>query len=215
MRSFFYRNALILILAAVFAASGIAYFTTAAGQQAESVSQQRHLTELNDQMEAKLAAAKAKQQTVVDDALGTNARRVTADTAMIRDFVRTVATWKSGAEYVAARESVMRRYKLSPDSQFMKVYFQEPVSNRDSSGKTFYAVDADGLNSSMSLVDVRVLGVSGTAYSYLVLADISASSNDGKASATRTSAIYLTLDGEGAMSAVSGYASGAKTLTSK
>jgi hypothetical protein len=215
MRTFFYRNALMLILAAVFVASGIAYAVTVTGHQAESASRQQEIADLDAQMQTKLTAAKAKQQSVVDDALGTNARRVTADTALIREFVRTVATWKSGAEYVAARESVMRRYKLSKDSQFMKVYFQEPVSNRDSSGTTFYAVDADGLNSNLSTVDVKVLGVSGTAYRYMMMADIASSSNDGKASASRTSVIYLTLDGEGVMSDVSGYASGAKALTSK
>jgi hypothetical protein len=215
MRTFFYRNALMLILAAVFVASGIAYFATVAGQHAESASQQQEIADLEARMQTQLAEAKAKQQSVVDDSLGTNARRVTADTAAIRQFVKTVATWNTGEEYAAARESVMRRYKLSKDSQFMKVYFQEPVSNRDSSGKTFYAVDADGLNSSLGMVDVKVLGVSGTEYRYMVLADIAASSSDGKASATRTSVIYLTLDGEGVMSDVSGYASGTRALTSK
>lgn len=215
MRTFFYRNALILILAAVFIASGTAYVVTVTGHQTESASDQQQIADLDTQMQTKLAAAKAKQQSVVDDALGTNARRVTADTAAIRDFVRTVATWKSGQEYAAARESVMRRYKLDKDSQFMKVYFQEPVSNRDSSGKTFYAVDADGLNSNLSMVDVKVLGVAGTSYRYMVMADISSSSNDGKASASRTSVIYLTLDGDGVMSDVSGYASGSKALSSK
>jgi hypothetical protein len=215
MRTFFYRNALLLILAGVFVASGIAYFATVAGQQAESASQQQEIADLDARMQTQLAEAKAKQQSVVDDSLGTNARRVTADTAAIRQFVKTVATWKTGAEYAAARDSVMRRYKLSQDSQFMKVYFQEPVSNRDSSGKTFYAVDADGLNSSLGMVDVKVLGVSGTEYRYMVLADIAASSNDGKATATRTSVICLTLDGEGVMSDVSGYASGTRVLTSK
>ena len=215
MRTFFYRNALPLILAAVFLASGIAYAVTVTAQHTTVAEQQREIADLDAQMQTKLAAAKTKQQSVVDNALGTNARRLTADTALIREFVSTTATWKNGAEYAAARESVMRRYKLATDSQFMRVYFQEPASNRDSSGKTFYAVDADGLNSNLSTVDVKVLGVSGTAYRYMVLADIASSSNDGKASATRTSVIYLTLDGEGAMSEVSGYASAAKTLTSK
>lgn len=215
MRPFFYRNALILILAAVFAASGVTYAVTVSGHRAESASQQQQIADLDGQMQSKLAAAKAKQQSVVDDALGTNDRRVTADTALIREFVRTVATWKSGEEYVAARESVMRRYKLAKDSQFMKVYFQEPVSNRDSSGKTFYAVDADGLNSNLATLDVKVLAVSGTAYRYMVLADIASSSNDRKASASRTSVIYLTLDGDGIMSDVSGYAAASKALTSK
>ncbi|MCB5280370.1 hypothetical protein [Arthrobacter sp. ES1] len=214
MRTFFYRNALLLILAGVFVASGIAYAVTITGQHATVASRQQEPADPDAQMQADLAAAKAKQQAVADDALGTSTRRVTADTEVIRQFVNTVATWKDGAEYAAARESVMRRYKLDKDSQFMKVYFQEPVANRDSSGKTFYAVDADGLNSNLSSVDVKVLGVSGTSYRYMVLADIASSSNDGKASASRTSVIYLSLDGDGVMSEVSGYASAAKALNS-
>lgn len=215
MRNFFHRHALMLILAAAFFASGITYVVTVNAHAVASASQQREITELDGQMQTGLAAAKAKQQSVVDDALGTNARRVTTDTAVIREFVAEVANWDSGAEYAAARESVMRRYKLSKDSQFMKVYFQAPVSNRDSSGKTFYAVDADGLNSGLSRLDVTVLGVSGTEYRYMIMADIESSSTDGKANASRTSVIYLTLDGEGVMSDVSGYAAGSKSLTSK
>lgn len=215
MKRFLQRYALLLILASVFLASGVAYGVTASGHAAESAAQKQRLDDLDVQMQARLAAAKSKQQAVVDDSQGTNAARVTADTLKIREFVRTVATWKSGAEYAAARDSVMRRYKLAGDSQFMTTYFGAPVANRDSSGNTFYAVDADGLNSSLSTADVRVLGVTGTAYRYMVLADIASSSNDGKASAVRTSAIYLTLDGDGLMSDVSGYAAGGRTLNSK
>jgi len=215
MKTYFQRNVLLLILAAVFIASGTAYGLTTAGHRAESANQQQRINDLDAQMQARLASTKAKQQAVVDDSQGTSAARVTADTVKIREFVRTVATWKSGAEYAAARESVMRRYKLAATSQFMTSYFTEPVANRDSSGNTFYEVDADGLNSTLSTADVRVLGVTGTAYHYMVLADIASSSNDGKASAVRTSAIYLTLDGEGLMSDVSGYAAGGRTLSSK
>lgn len=215
MRAFFYRNALLLLLAGAFLASGTAYVVTVTGHHATVSAQQREIADLDVRVQAELAAAKTRQQSVVDSAAGTSARRVAADTESIRQFVRTVATWSSGAEYEAARESVVRRYKLDKDSQFMKVYFQEPVSNRDSSGDTFYAVDAEGLNSHLASVEVKVLGVSGTAYRYMVLADIAASSNDGKATATRTSVVFLTLDGEGVMSEVSGYAAASKPLTSK
>ena len=215
MRTFFQRNALLVMLAAAFLASGIAYAATVIGNQAESASLQQANADLDVQLQADQAKANAVQQAVVDDVLGTDARRVTADTALIRQFLKTVASWNSGAEYAEARDSVMRKYKLPKDGQFMKVYFQEPVSNRDSSGKTFYAVDADGLNSRLEGLDAMVLGVSGTEYRYMVLADIASSSSDGKASASRTSVIYLTLDGEGVMSKVSGYAAGSKALTSK
>lgn len=215
MRTFFHRNALLLILAAVFVAAGISYVAAINTQHTEAVTQERKIAELDARMQTELAAAKAEQQTVVDDVLGTNAQRVTADTEVIRQFMKTVATWKTGEEYTAARESVMRKYKLDAKSQFMRVYFQEPVSNTDSSGNKLYVVDTEGLNSSLTSIDAKVLGVSGTEYKYMVLANISSSSNDGKGRANKTSVIYLTLDGEGQMRDVSGFASVSEPLTSK
>ena len=54
----------------------------------------------------------------------------------------------------------------------------------------------------------------GTAYRYMVLTEIASSSIDGKARATTTSVIYLTMDGEQVLSDVSGYASVAGARTS-
>ncbi|MET3172846.1 UNVERIFIED_ORG: hypothetical protein ABIB52_000674 [Arthrobacter sp. UYCu721] len=215
MRTFFYRNALILLLAGVFVAVGISYAVVTNTQHTQVVTQEQEISELDAQMKTELATARADQQAVVDSALGTNAQRITADTELIRQFVKTAVTWKSGEEYTAARDSLKRKYKLDEDSQFMKVYFQEPVFNTDTSGNRFYVVDTEGLNSNLSSVDVKALGVAGTAYRYMVLADIGSASNDGKASATKTSVIYLTLDGEGQMADVSGFASVSKALTSK
>ncbi|MGY4541215.1 hypothetical protein ACVWY0_001124 [Arthrobacter sp. UYNi723] len=215
MRAFFYRNALILLLAGVFVAVGISYAVVTNTQHTQVVTQEQEISELDAQMKTELATARADQQAVVDSALGTNAQRITADTELIRQFVKTAVTWKSGEEYTAARASLKRKYKLDEGSQFMKVYFQEPVFNTDTSGNKFYVVDTEGLNSNLSSVDVKALGVAGTAYKYMVLADIGSSSNDGKASATTTSVIYLTLDGEGRMTDVSGFASVSKALTSK
>lgn len=215
MRTFFYRNVLLMLLAGVFVIVGISYIVASNTQHIEVVTQEQEIAELDAQMQAELATAKAEQQSVVDDALGTNAQRVATDTEVIRQFMKTVTTWETGEEYTEARESVVRRYKLDERSQFMRVYFQEPIFNTDSSGNKFYVVDTEGLNSSLSSIDVKVLGVSGTEYKYMVLADIGSSSNDGKAGANKTSVIYLTLDGEGLMTDVSGFASVSNSLTSK
>lgn len=215
MRTFFYRNVLLMLLAGVFVIVGISYIVASNTQHIEVVTQEQEIAELDAQMQAELATAKAEQQSVVDDALGTNAQRVATDTEVIRQFMKTVTTWETGEEYTEARESVVRRYKLDESSQFMRVYFQEPIFNTDSSGNKFYVVDTEGLNSSLSSIDVKVLGVSGTEYKYMVLADIGSSSNDGKAGANKTSVIYLTLDGEGLMTDVSGFASVSNSLTSK
>lgn len=214
MRGFFYRNALVLILGAVFVLVGAAYLVSTGTHRVTVVTQQQEIAELDATMQTKLAAAKAEQQAVVDDVLGTNAARVAQDTEVIREFIGTATTWKNGEEYTSARESLMRKYKLGEDSQFLKVFFPKPISNTDSSGNKFYVVDTEGLNSRLSSIDPKVLGVSGTQYKYMVLADISSSSKDGKASANKTSVIYLTLDGEGLVTDVSGYASVSKPLGS-
>ena len=203
-----------MLLAALFAMAAVTYGASTTSQQQELDAQMEEIADLEAQMRTQVSGAKAEQQSVVDNALGTNAARIEDDTETITEFLGLVTSWGSGEEYTAARESVMRRYGLDPRSQFMSTYFQEPVFNTDSSGNKFYVVDVEGLNSSLSSVDVKVLGVEGTKYRYMVLADIASSSNDGKATATRTSVIYLTVDGEQAVTEVSGYASTAGALTS-
>lgn len=215
MRGFFHRNALVLILAGIFGALGIGYLATTAGHESELASQAERISELEARMETGLVAAEELQREVVDNSQGTSEVRVEADTEVIRQFMSTVANWESGEEYTEARASVMRKYQLDEGSQFMRDYFQEPAYNTDSSGTRYYVVDTEGLNSSLSSVTVKPLSVRGTEYRYLVLADIRSFSNDGKASASRTSAVYLSLDGEGRISDVSGYASASKPRSSK
>lgn len=214
MRTFFQKNALLILLAGIFAIVTVSYFVVTTTHETEVVTQEQEITELDGQMQAELAAAEAEQQAVVDEALGTNAGRIDADTVLIREFLQTVTTWETGEEYEAARESVLRRYALDEESQFMQVYFQEPVYNTDSSGNRYYVVDTQGLNSALSSIDVLPLGVTGTEYRYMVLTDISSTSDDGEANASKTSVIYLTLDGEGTFSEVSGFASVSTPLTS-
>lgn len=214
MRAFFHRNVLVIFLGCLFGLAAVSYGVVTADQQRELAAQAQEIADLEAQMRAQVSGAQAEQESVVDNALGTETRRVSQDTEVITEFLDLATSWESGEEYSAARESVMRRYKLDPGSQFMSTYFQEPVFNTDSSGNRFYVVDVEGLNSSLSSVDVKVLGVEGTKYRYMVLADIAASSNDGKGSATTTSVIYLTVDGEQVVTDVSGYASVSGALTS-
>lgn len=214
MRTFFQKNILLLLLAGVFVIVTVSYFVVSTNQQSDVVTQEQEIAELEARMQAELVTARAEQQAVVDDVLGTNAARIEDDTVLIREFLQTVTTWETGGEYEAARESVLRRYALDEGSQFMQVYFQEPVYNTDSSGNRYYVVDTQDLNSALSSIDVLPLGVLGTEYRYMVLADISSTSNDGGASASKTSVIYLTLDGEGVFSDVSGFASVSTPLTS-
>ncbi|KIA73395.1 hypothetical protein ANMWB30_23220 [Arthrobacter sp. MWB30] len=215
MRAFFQRNAVLILLTGLFIVAGITYVVVVSNQQTEVAQQLARISELDTRMQTQLAHAKAAEQAAVDEAQGTSAQRVDADTEVIKSFVRTAVTWDSGEGYASARESVMRKYGLDEQSQFMSVYFPPPVFNTDSSGNRVYLVDAEGINSALTSVDARVLGVEGTRYRYLVMANIRASSTDGKASANRPSVVFLTVDGEGHISDVSGYASVTDPLTSQ
>lgn len=215
MRAFFYRNALMILLAGLFVTTGISYAVVTGNQQTEVVALEEDVEKLDQQMQEELVKAEAEQLAVVDEVLGTSAQRIDTDTTLIRDFVSTMATWSTGEEYAAARESLTRKYGVDENSQFMQVYFQEPIFNTDSSGNRIYYVDTQGLNSSLASMDVKPLGVVGTEYRYMVLADLGSSSNDGKGSANKTSVIYLSVDGEGTVREVSGYASVSGARTSR
>lgn len=215
MRTFFQRNALMLILAALFAVVAVSYAAGSVSRSAETAAQESEIADLEARMKTALAAAEAEQQEAVDSAQGTSEARLLEDTALIREFMRSVATWDSGESYTSARETAVRRYGLAEDSQFLQAYFPEPVFNTDTSGNRFYVVDTEGLKSSLESIDVQTLAVTGTEYRYMVLADISSESSSGKSSANRTSVIYLTLDGEGTISDVSGFASVSGPLSSK
>lgn len=215
MKSFIQRNVILLLLAVVFAVLAIGYGVTVSNNGREIAAAQSQLTELTVKKEAQNLDVRTEQQGVLDDVLGTDNQRLVADHKIITDLLTTMATWESGAEYTEAWEKVERKYKLPADGQFLSTFFPAPVFNTSSSGETFYLIDAQKLNSSLGSLDIKPLGVKGTAYSYMVMADIRSSSKDGKASAGNTSVIMLTLDGKGVMSDVKGFASTAKVRVSQ
>lgn len=207
MRSFIYRNMLVVLLAVVFVVVATTYFVVSSNQGSEVVSQETEIQKLDTEVQSKTAQIQQAQTQAQDEALGTSNKRIDTDTAIIKDFMGTVSSWKSGVEYEAARSSVLRKYALDEKSQFMTVFFPETSYNTDSSGKRYYVIDTQGMNSTLGAVSVKPQGVVGTEYRYLVLADIRASSNDNKSSSSNTSAVYLTIDGEGKLSNVSAFAS--------
>lgn len=215
MRAYFQRNALLILAAAVCAVMVMFYVAGHNARSEETAAQEAEIAELDTRLQTVLAEEEAEQQAAVDNALGTSDERVQADTVLIREFVRGAVTWDSGESYTQARDSVLRRYGLDEGSQFLQVYFPEPIYNTDTSGNRYYVVDTKKLNSSLDSVKVQPLGVSGTEYRYMVTAEISAKTAVDGHRASNTSVIYLTLDGEGTFSDVSGFASVAGPLRSK
>jgi hypothetical protein len=213
MNTFFARNVALLLGIGVLVALAAVYVSTSTSNDQTLTEQQQQISDLEAQLAADSDEVRVAQQVIFDEVMGSSQARIDSDTEALQSFVNRVANWDSGESYEEARTSVIRKYALDENAQFMRDFFTEPVYNTDPSGKRYYVIDTDRLNSSLGQMDARVLSVSGTEYRYMVLADFTSVSNDGGTSSSQTSTIFVTVDGEGVLSDVTGYTSveGAKS----
>jgi hypothetical protein len=162
------------------------------------------------QLEVKTDAARGATNAIQTDgslADGARASRVAADTKVVDALANRALTWNNDASYRQARSSTMRIYGLAESSVFMKSFLPPAPVNRDSKGNVYPYIDAAGLNSSVGDTTVKLLGVNGTAYSYMALVDVQSESSDNLGTAVNVATIFVTIDDAGKVSNVSGYAS--------
>jgi hypothetical protein len=203
-----------LVAAAVLVATATVSGITNSHQNAELQGQRDKLTAVTQKVDAARAAT-AKTETISSlDALGASSGRVNADEKILDDLVQRTLTWDSDASYRDARASTMRVYGLTEDSPFMKAFLPPAPVNRDSKGNEYPYIDAAGLNSAVADSTVKLLAVDGVSYSYMVLVDVQATSSDGLGTSGNVATIFATIDGDGSVSKVSGFASTQKPLTS-
>lgn len=163
----------------------------------------------NLEMLVNMAKVKAHdiQQAATYKASGASAERVDNDIDLIRQLADRALTWNSHESYVQARDTVMRAYNLTDSDAFMTSFLPEAPVNRDAQGNEYPYIDAAKLNSSAGGVSVKLLSVDALDYSYMALVDVSAASSDGKGHASNVATIFVTVDGEGALHDLSGFAS--------
>lgn len=172
-----------------------------------------------ESLQSEIRTAQAQTDAAAVDAAsvlsGAQADRVKADTELIEDLADRALTWFDHESYVEARESTMRAYGLTPDSTFMTSFLPPAPVNLDSKGAEYPYIDAAGLNSRATSTHVRLLSVDGVDYSYMALIDVAASSSDGLGSASNVATVFLTIDSDGAITDLSGYAATSTPATSK
>lgn len=197
--------------------AGVTIFTVVSGLRGTTKlhHQRSSISALRQRLNtARATAGTAKDQDMFA-ALGMTSARVTHDQAIISDLAGTAVTWNSGRSYAAARASLERRFKIDTKSQFMRALLPPPAYSTDSQGRRYYYIDAVGMNSRLEQATPEVIGVAGDTYRYAVDVTIDVGDDQIKNSqAARNVLVYLTIDGAGDVSDVSGVIANGETRLS-
>lgn len=203
---FFRRNAFPLSAAALLLVSGGSFAAARSAQEAALTDQEQRIAELQGSVAELEQAQEERENEVAGVVQGTDTARLDADEELIGDVLDTALTWETHAEYEDARSAMMTVYGLDEDSAFMTAFLPVAPMNVDREGNEYALIDLLGLDSRVNDFHSEVLSIQGTEYSYLVLVELRATSDDGQASADSTATVLLTTDGDGGVSDVEGYA---------
>ncbi|MFG1858912.1 hypothetical protein ACGFJT_44255 [Actinomadura geliboluensis] len=226
MSAFQARNRWLMMLAAVVLVGGILTWTNHAGHGRSLAEQEAEITKLQGDLQQRRRA----EAEVVDEnaakALGVTATRLESDEAIITPLLSTAFTWDSGAAYENARESLRRKYGLAGDDGFLRDFIPPALYTVDGKGKKHYLFDRRGVRATLGGdPEITVVQVTGTKYRYAVIADLvfrpkrQAANGRGERavspSVTRRVLLWITLDGEGAVSDLSGIFATGTTRSSR
>lgn len=203
-----------LVAGAILVVTGVVSGVTVAAQTQTLEAQQSTLQGLTAKVEAARTATSDMESAISLEDSGAQAARVANDTSAIGDLMRRALTWDSDESYREARASTMRVYSLADDSSFMTSFLPEAPVTKDSQGNEYSYIDAADLNSRVGDVTVKLLSVDAVNYEYMALVDAQAASSDGLGTAVNVATVFVTIDGDGALSNISGFASTSRPLTS-
>lgn len=201
--------------AAVLVATCIVGGSISASHAAQLDSDKATLAGIQDEVtQAKAGVDTAAEDTALEFS-GAQRERVESDEAIIEDLANRALSWDDHAAYQEARASTMRAYGLTEDSAFMTAFLPPAPVNLDKQGNEYPYIDAAGLNSRAAGVTARLLGVDGSLYSYMALVDVESTSSDGLGTASNVATIFLTIDSDGLITSLTGYAATSAPATSK
>lgn len=218
------RNALVVGVAVLLVTAVTVTGLTWGSQRSALDQQQQTITGLQGQL-ASVGTAKSEQvEQDVMQSLGVSQSRIHDDTQIVDRLVKTAFTWDSGQAYEAARRDLKERYHLSEDEQFLKQFMPSARFNEDASGKRYYYIDTQGLNSAVNAdADLEVVKVTAYEYTYAVQVEVAVTSDavsqnkvaPDRVKSYRTVLVYLTVDAQGKVSGLSAIPTGGSTRHSR
>lgn len=221
---FMRRNALVVGVTVLLVTAVTVTGQTWGSQRSALDQQQQTITGLQGQL-ASVGTAKSEQvEQDVMQSLGVSQSRIHDDTQIVDRLVKTAFTWDSGQAYEAARRDLKERYHLSEDEQFLKQFMPPARFNEDASGKRYYYIDTQGLNSAVNAdADLEVVKVTADEYTYAVQVEVAVTSDavsqnkvaPDRVKSYRTVLVYLTVDAQGKVSGLSAIPAGGSTRHSR
>ena len=221
---FMRRNALVAGVAVLLVIAVTVTGLTWESQRSALDQQQQTITGLQGQLASVGTAKSERVEQDVMQSLGVSRSRIHDDTQVVDRLVKTAFTWDSGQAYEAARRDLKERYHLSEDEQFLKQFMPPARFNEDASGKRYYYIDTQGLNSAVNAdADLEVVKVTADEYTYAVQVEVAATSDavsqnkvaPDRVKSYRTVLVYLTVDAQGKVSGLSAIPAGGSTRHSR
>lgn len=182
----------------------VSHHNTVSAADAASAAQ---VTQLQSQLNDLKTTTSKTQEEVSTEATGMSPARKRSDDEQMTDVMKQALTWSSGEQYINARQALIDRWKLDEGSQFLTVFMpgeDEGAWRTDSAGKTWFAYE--GVNSALESFTSSVTDVNGTEYTYFAVVGVKTVSSDGKVSTVVYSTMSYTLDANGAISDITGWA---------
>ncbi|MCA4131913.1 hypothetical protein [Arthrobacter sp. M4] len=221
---FMRRNALVVGVAVLLVTAVTVTGLTWGSQRSALDQQQQTITGLQGQLASVGTAKSEPVEQDVMQSLGVSQSRIHDDTQIVDRLVKTAFTWDSGQAYEAARRDLKERYHLSEDEQFLKQFMPPARFNEDASGKRYYYIDTQGLNSAVNAdADLEVVKVTADEYTYAVQVEVAVTSDavsqnkvaPDRVKSYRTVLVYLTVDAQGKVSGLSAIPAGGSTRHSR
>jgi hypothetical protein len=203
-----------LVAGAILAATAVVGGITTANQNSALDVEKAKLSKITDKVDAARAGTTKLETTSSLAATGASSDRVAADRRVIDDLVQRSMSWNNDADYREARASTMRVYDLTENSPFMKSFLPKAPVSIDAHGNEYPYIDAAGLNSHVGDTTVKLLSVDALDYSYMVLVDLQGKSGDGLGTSVNVATVFVTIDGDGKLSKLTGFASTTQPVTS-
>lgn len=144
------------------------------------------------------------------EVLGASTTRLAEDEEMLTSLSRTVFSWDSAKSYDSARATLKKRYGLSEDDELLTDFMPPARFTEDAEGERYTYIDTVGVTSRLSgSPQIRLRGVTGTEYRYVVLLEAKVGSTRVRTSTGRESTVSrpamleVTVDQDGQVSDLS------------
>ena len=174
---------------------------------AENAHTEAYVQQLRSQLSSDQSSTEEQKEAVSSEVTGLSLERKAKDDAAIEAIMKQALTWASGDQYISARKALIERWHLDENSQFLKVFMpgeEAGAWRTDSSGKTYFAYE--GANSKLDSFTSAVTDINGMKYSYFAVVGIKTTSSNGKATTTSYATMSYTIDGNGNVTDLTGWA---------